>query len=393
MPPPRSTRSRCRRSGRPGSSGSIWGRRPASARPAPCSTRVGGATSAGADVVIGFVETHGRPHTAELIRDLPAVPRRVVEYRGTTFEEMDLAAVLDRHPEVVLIDELAHTNVPGSGPHEKRWQDVLDLLDAGIAVISTVNIQHLESLADAVEAITGVPDPRAGARLGGAQGGPGRAHRLLGRPAAAAHAPRQHLPGRQGARRPDRLLQDREPGGPARAGVAVRGRRDRGGAAPLPARTSTRARCGTPPSGSWWRSPAAPGSDGVVRRAARMARRAKGDLLVLHVRRVDGSAVPGSSAERPWRPCGTLVEDVGGAWLRGDRATTRPGRWCEFADEHQVTQIVVGATRRSRWEEMRTGARWCARSCASPPRPGSTSTSSPAARRRRRCPRRRWGAC
>ena len=110
----------------------------------------------GADVVIGFVETHGRARTAEQIRDLEVVPRKVVEYRGTTFEEMDLEAVLARRPEVALIDELAHTNVPGSGPHAKRWEDVLQILDAGIAVISTVNIQHLESVADAVEEITGV---------------------------------------------------------------------------------------------------------------------------------------------------------------------------------------------------------------------------------------------
>ncbi len=110
----------------------------------------------GTDVVVGYVETHGRPHTAELVRDLEVVPRTRVAYRDAEFEEMDLAAILARRPEVVLIDELAHTNVPGSGPHEKRWEDVLELLAAGIAVITTVNIQHLESLADAVEAITGV---------------------------------------------------------------------------------------------------------------------------------------------------------------------------------------------------------------------------------------------
>ena len=110
----------------------------------------------GADVVIGFVETHGRAHTAQQIRDLPVVARKVVEYRGTRFEEMDLAAVLARKPEVALIDELAHTNVPGSGPHAKRWEDVLEILEAGISVVSTVNIQHLESVADAVQQITGV---------------------------------------------------------------------------------------------------------------------------------------------------------------------------------------------------------------------------------------------
>ncbi len=110
----------------------------------------------GTDIVAAFVETHGRPRTQELAAGLEVVPRKVVEYRGSTFEEMDLEAVLARKPEVALVDELAHTNVPGSGPHEKRWQDVMTLLEAGISVVSTVNIQHLESLADAVERITGV---------------------------------------------------------------------------------------------------------------------------------------------------------------------------------------------------------------------------------------------
>jgi two-component system sensor histidine kinase KdpD len=111
----------------------------------------------GADVVIGYVECHGRQSTEELIEGLEAVPRRVVEYRGTRFEEMDLDAMVRRHPEVALVDELAHTNVPRSGGHEKRWQDVIDLLDTGIDVITTVNIQHLESIADAVERIIEVP--------------------------------------------------------------------------------------------------------------------------------------------------------------------------------------------------------------------------------------------
>ena len=84
------------------------------------------------------------------------MPRKKVRYRDSDWEEMDVAAVLGRRPEVVLIDELAHTNVPGSGRHEKRWEDVLEILEAGIAVITTVNIQHIESLADAVERITGV---------------------------------------------------------------------------------------------------------------------------------------------------------------------------------------------------------------------------------------------
>lgn len=110
----------------------------------------------GRDVVVAVVETHGRAATAAMMAGLETVPRRTVSYRGVELSEMDLDAVLARRPELALVDELAHTNVPGS-PHEKRWQDVQDLLDAGIDVISTVNIQHIESLNDVVEQITGVP--------------------------------------------------------------------------------------------------------------------------------------------------------------------------------------------------------------------------------------------
>src|SRR5438067_3709606 len=111
--------------------------------------------SRGTDVVVGYVETHGRARTAEQIGDLEVVPRRAIDYRGSTFEEMDVDAVLARHPEVALVDELAHTNVPGCRK-PKRWQDVEELLDAGIDVISTVNVQHLESVNDVVERITGI---------------------------------------------------------------------------------------------------------------------------------------------------------------------------------------------------------------------------------------------
>src|ERR1700742_3576083 len=110
----------------------------------------------GADVVVGFAEAHGRPQTSALLDGLEVVPRHTLEYRGGMFEEMNLDAVLARRPEISLVDEFAHTNVPGSR-NEKRWQDVEELLDAGIDVISAVNIQHLESLNDVVEKITGVP--------------------------------------------------------------------------------------------------------------------------------------------------------------------------------------------------------------------------------------------
>ncbi len=110
----------------------------------------------GTDVVVGFVETHGRRNTADQVGDLEVVPRRRLEHRGVAIEEMDTDAILARAPAVVLVDELAHTNAPGSA-REKRWQDVEVLRDAGIDVISTCNVQHLDSIADAVATITGAP--------------------------------------------------------------------------------------------------------------------------------------------------------------------------------------------------------------------------------------------
>jgi len=109
----------------------------------------------GVDVVIGLIETHGRAETAAQVGDLEVVPRRQLSYRGVVLEEMDAEAVLARRPQVVIVDELAHTNVPGS-PRAKRWQDVGALLDAGISVISAVNVQHLESLNDVIQRTLGV---------------------------------------------------------------------------------------------------------------------------------------------------------------------------------------------------------------------------------------------
>jgi two-component system sensor histidine kinase KdpD len=110
----------------------------------------------GRDVVVAVVETHGRAATSSLVEGLEIVPRRQVDHRGVRLEEMDLDAVIARRPDLALVDELAHTNAPGSA-HAKRWEDVASLLDAGIDVISTVNIQHIESLNDVVQQITGVP--------------------------------------------------------------------------------------------------------------------------------------------------------------------------------------------------------------------------------------------
>lgn len=111
--------------------------------------------SRGEDAVIGVVETHGRKSIAELAQQLEAVPRKKIEYKGTIFEEMDVDAILTRRPAVALVDELAHTNIPGS-KHRKRYEDVQELLGAGIDVMSTLNIQHIESIAPTVRAITGI---------------------------------------------------------------------------------------------------------------------------------------------------------------------------------------------------------------------------------------------
>jgi len=109
----------------------------------------------GVNVKIGYIETHGRIETEALIKDLPIIPRREIFYKGKKLDELDVQAILILHPEIVIIDELAHTNIPGS-KNEKRWQDVLDILDAGIDVITAVNIQHIESINEDVKEITGV---------------------------------------------------------------------------------------------------------------------------------------------------------------------------------------------------------------------------------------------
>ena len=109
----------------------------------------------GIDVQIGYVETHGRPGTVAMLEGLPVIPRKKVFYKGKEIEEMDLETILQVHPELVIVDELAHTNVEGSR-NTKRWEDVMELLDAGINVVSALNIQHIESLSEDVKSITGI---------------------------------------------------------------------------------------------------------------------------------------------------------------------------------------------------------------------------------------------
>jgi len=109
----------------------------------------------GIDVKIGFIETHGRADTDRVLEGLPVIPRKKVFYKGKELEEMDLQAILNIRPEIVIVDELAHTNIPGS-KHEKRWQDVVELIEAGINVISAINIQHIDSLSAEIQELTGV---------------------------------------------------------------------------------------------------------------------------------------------------------------------------------------------------------------------------------------------
>jgi two-component system sensor histidine kinase KdpD len=305
----------------------------------------------GADVVIGFVETHGRPRTAELIRDLEVVPRRVVSYRDSDFEEMDLDAVLSRAPEVALVDELAHTNVPGSGRNEKRWQDVIELLDAGIHVITTVNVQHLESIADAVERMTGsrvrerVPDwvVRKADQLELIDSSPEQLRRRMMHgniypPAKVTDALTHFF-------RTENLVALREL---ALRFVADETEED------LLAYLRDRH-----PNEMWDTAErimvaitAAHGTDAVIRRAARLSARMKGDLHCVHVVGAEQSRQRDADALVALRK---LADDLGADWheiIRDDPARAL----VDFAAEHQVTQIVLGSSRRSRWEEMTKGS-------------------------------------
>ncbi len=303
--------------------------------------------SRGTDVVVGFVETHGRKHTQVLVDGLEVVPRATLEYRGTTFTEMDLDAVLARRPEVALVDELAHTNAPGS-KHEKRWQDVEELLQAGITVITTLNIQHLESLNDVVQQITGiqqretVPDAvvRQAQQIELVDMTPEALRRRL------AHG---------NVYTPDKI--DAALGNYFRVGNLTalrelallwladkvddqldRYRADHGIGTPW----ETRERVVVALTGG-------PEGETLVRRAARIAARTKGaDLLAVHVARNDGLAGgdPGHLERQR-----ALVESLGGTYhlVLG---TDVPDALLEFARGVNATQLVLGASRRGRLAQL-----------------------------------------
>ncbi|MFE6555459.1 ATP-binding protein [Streptomyces sp. NPDC004096] len=306
----------------------------------------------GADVVVGFAESHGREQTEKMLEGLEIVPRARCEYREGVFPEMDLDAVLARRPDVALVDELAHTNVPGGGRNPKRWQDIERLLVAGIDVITAVNIQHLESLKDVVEKITGVPQhetvPDEVVR---------RAHQMElvdippeGLRRRMAHgniyAPEKIDAALANYFRTGNLTALRQ--------LALLWVADRVDEALHTYRAEhaigrvweTRERVVVALTGG-------PEGDTLIRRAARIAARsAGGDLLAVHVARSDGLAagVSHASLARQRR----LVEDLGGSYhsIVGNDVTTT---LVDFARAENATQLVLGTSRRGRLERFLTG--------------------------------------
>jgi two-component system, OmpR family, sensor histidine kinase KdpD len=303
----------------------------------------------GADVVIAFVETHGRAVTESRIGSLEIVPRRVANYRGNRFEEMDIEAVLRRQPQVALVDELAHTNIPGSGRHQKRWQDVLELLDAEIDVVATVNIQHLESIAEVAESITGarvserIPDwvIREADHIELVDSSPEQLRRrmLNGNiypaeqvPQALGHFFRvENLAAlRQLALR---FVADENDGQVARNIGRYQ--------TSVPCRTSERILAGVTPD---------PGADAIVRRAARIAEMSSADLDVVYITTGTG----GRGKDVYLASLRQVTSDVGGSWHQL-HAEDAPAALIAFALEEHITQIVLGASDRSRLTELVTG--------------------------------------
>jgi two-component system sensor histidine kinase KdpD len=304
----------------------------------------------GTDVVIGYVETHDRPKTAAQIRDLEVVPRAKLTYRDQTFEEMDLDAVLGRRPTVVLVDELAHTNVPGCR-HEKRWQDINTLLEAGIDVISTVNIQHLASLNDVVERITGitqretVPDSvvRAADQIELVDMHPEALRRRMAHgniyPAEKVDAALAHYfrIGNLGALRELALLWVAD-----RVDDELADYRERHG---IVEPWETKERVVVALTG-------APGGEHLLRRAARMAARVNGEVIGVHVRPLDPFTHPPSQGLADQR---RLLGELAGRYaeVTGPDVSTA---LVNFARAENATQLLVGASGRSRWAEIVHGS-------------------------------------
>jgi two-component system sensor histidine kinase KdpD len=308
------------------------------------------ANDRGTDIVVGYVETHGRANTAAQIGDLEVVPRKSVRYRGASFEEMDVAAILARKPERVLVDELAHTNVPGSR-NEKRWQDVDEILAAGIDVISTVNVQHLESMNDVVEEITGIkqhetiPDAivRAADQIELVDMSPEALRRRMAHgniyPAEKVDASLANFfrQGNLGALRELALMWVAD-----RVDEALAEYREAHGIARP---WETRERVLVAITG-------APGGDDVIRRAARMSARSHGELVGVFVRSADGlRSSEGESLEAQRR----LLDELGGGY-REIAGADVASALVQFANLENATQIVLGASRQSRWTHLVRGS-------------------------------------
>ncbi len=300
----------------------------------------------GADVVVGLVETHGRQMTADQVGDLEVIPRREVEYRGVVLTELDVDAVLARRPSIVAVDEYAHTNAPGS-VNEKRWQDVETILAAGIDVITTVNIQHLESLNDVVAEIVGVkqietvPDRyvRQADQIELVDMSPEALRRRMAHgniyPPDRATAALTHFfrPGNLGALRELALLW-----------VADRVEEHLGDylhEQGITATWETRERVLVGISGS-------EDGDTIVRRAARVAGRNGGDLIGVHVTTSDVRRTRGTdTVERQFQ----LLESLGGS--RREVVGDDPvAALLDVARADHATQIVIGATRRTGWRTI-----------------------------------------
>ena len=303
----------------------------------------------GGDVVIALLETHGRLQTAAAAEGLEVVPRMSVDYRGGSFGEMDVEAVVARHPELALVDELAHTNIPGSA-NEKRWQDVVALLNAGINVITTVNIQHLESVNDVVERITGVPQretvPDAVVRAA-------EQIELVDMTAEALRRRLAHgnvyAPDKVDAAlaqyfRVGNLTALRELALLWLADSVEEGLQRYREAHHIDNTWETRERVVVALTGG-------PEGELLVRRAARIAARGSADLLAVHVARTDGlsNGTPAHLAEQQ-----AVVESLGGHYhvLSGDDASEAV---LQFARAENATQLVIGASRRPRLQRVLGG--------------------------------------
>lgn len=296
----------------------------------------------GTDVVVGLVETHGRKKTAQLLDGLEVVPRSQGSYRGRGFTEMDVDAVLARRPEVAIVDELAHTNIPGSR-NEKRWQDVLELLDAGIDVLSTVNVQHLQSLNDVVVKITGVPQQetvpdevvRKAEQVELIDITPEALRRRLAHgnvyPAERIDAALGNYfrPGNLTALRELALLWVAD-----QVDVALQRYRAQ---QHITETWEARERVVVSITGG-------SESETLIRRASRIAARAGAELMVLHVLRGDGLTDLGPTEVGRYRK---LADDLGATFhtVVGDDV---PTALLDFARGVNATQLVLGTSRRSR---------------------------------------------